>query len=569
MKMRAIIGGLWLTLLILAACGPQGPQIDLRLTVAGQALSSIRGGPAPERGQAPPGIEAFRICVQNASGKKLVCEDFSDLEAGTFRVGGIPAGKDRVVTFQGYVTDPETFERDVLWCGRVTGVDIKHEGVTPVSMLLTLCGDFTETPCLPVQARAFHTATLLEDGRVLIAGGYTALTHSNACSRPCAAFEATRSVEIYDPAEGSFTALGDLSHARGLHAAMRLPHGKVLLAGGCEIASLQSSFADADQPGSPLRCLTPGPAAVTAEIIDPASGATEVFEIPFSLFAGELPVGEERLVLAGGRDLQGKVVDRAVMVDASGGTVNATEIPLVLSAGRRSPTSAVISSPGEQPAEAMLLGGINAPSPTDPGAFAERLIAGSGEVFTHVPGFVEAAAGVGLPVMHAAASRLRPGRLVVAGGVLPGRFLSQDTPFLPQPLSSSAKIDPRTDEFELLDGDHELGIARVFHTLTPVGDSGYALVGGGFIRIDPDADTHHQATASVEGWDDEREGFTLVWLRGAPVEMLLPRAGHSATRLGNGTILISGGLDDRQIQVSAEIFSPFPTKLGSDGLPAL
>jgi hypothetical protein len=47
--------------------------------------------------------------------------------------------------------------------------------------------------------RFAHTATLLPDGRVLIAGGFTACVIGSPCLRPDHA-------ELYDPATGTFTA---------------------------------------------------------------------------------------------------------------------------------------------------------------------------------------------------------------------------------------------------------------------------------------------------------------------------------------------------------------------------
>jgi uncharacterized protein (TIGR03437 family) len=66
-------------------------------------------------------------------------------------------------------------------------------------------------------ARADHTATLLSDGRVLVAGGGVG---------------SLRSAELYDPVTGSWTATGNLTNERFFHAATLLPNGKVLVAGG-------------------------------------------------------------------------------------------------------------------------------------------------------------------------------------------------------------------------------------------------------------------------------------------------------------------------------------------------
>ena len=79
-------------------------------------------------------------------------------------------------------------------------------------------GTFTPTGDMTVP-RAFPTATLLPDGRVLIAGGWNG---SNAVA----------SAEIYDPASGTFTPTGDLTAAREGNTATLLSDGRVLITGG-------------------------------------------------------------------------------------------------------------------------------------------------------------------------------------------------------------------------------------------------------------------------------------------------------------------------------------------------
>lgn len=72
-------------------------------------------------------------------------------------------------------------------------------------------------------ARFEHTATLLEDGRVLIAGGLGADVTG---TKPIA------STELFDPAAGSFVRSTDLSEARSNHVAAMLADKTVLVAGG-------------------------------------------------------------------------------------------------------------------------------------------------------------------------------------------------------------------------------------------------------------------------------------------------------------------------------------------------
>jgi len=71
-------------------------------------------------------------------------------------------------------------------------------------------------------ARAFHSATLLNNGTVLVIGGLNPGGGSVATA------------EIYDPATGSFTRIGDMARGRFEHTASLLADGRVLIAGGLE-----------------------------------------------------------------------------------------------------------------------------------------------------------------------------------------------------------------------------------------------------------------------------------------------------------------------------------------------
>jgi hypothetical protein len=84
-----------------------------------------------------------------------------------------------------------------------------------------------------------HTATLLENGMVLVAGGRSTWDANSA------------SAELYNPASGTWTITASMNEAREFHTATLLDDGAVLVVGG-------------------------GPDAVTTEFYDPASGTWSV-----------------------------------------------------------------------------------------------------------------------------------------------------------------------------------------------------------------------------------------------------------------------------------------------------
>lgn len=84
------------------------------------------------------------------------------------------------------------------------------------------------------RARAHHTASLLDDGRVLVAGGEDHVTGGVKQA----------SAEIYDPATGQWSATSEMSAARGRHTATMLQSGLLLVAGGTVDAATSAELYD-------------------------------------------------------------------------------------------------------------------------------------------------------------------------------------------------------------------------------------------------------------------------------------------------------------------------------------
>lgn len=228
----------------------------------------------------------------------------------------------------------------------VGGLDRYFRDIGAAELYDPVCGISTPTTGT-ARGRARHTATLLDDGSVLVAGGYTAyslphsLSHAETFDPPTGTFVSTlplvlpryqhtatrlrdgrvllvggvvpaknaygiantATAEIYDPNTRSFTStLGSLSVARQWHTATLLDGGEVLIAGGVT-----------GDPGNLV-------AVDTAEIYDPRTDTFRVvvarMKSPRSGHSATLLPTTRKVLLVGGSALNGTNV----------GTVASTEI---------------------------------------------------------------------------------------------------------------------------------------------------------------------------------------------------------------------------------------------------
>jgi hypothetical protein len=145
-------------------------------------------------------------------------------------------------------------------------------------------GTFTTTGSMSVN-RVFHTATLLANGKVLVTGGHDA------------------SAELYDPISGAFTATGSMSVGRNSHTATLLANGKLLIVGGQNVSGTLAS----------------------AELYNPNSGtftATGAMAMPRTSHTATL-LANGKVLIAGGSDSGGAAVATTEQYDPATGSFTA------------------------------------------------------------------------------------------------------------------------------------------------------------------------------------------------------------------------------------------------------
>jgi hypothetical protein len=290
-------------------------------------------------------------------------------------------------------------------------------------------GTFSATGSLHV-GRADHTATLLQDGRVLIAGGLCAFCAYNAD---------LASAELYDPQTGKFTTTGSMITGRAFHTATLLPDGRVLVTGGLSDARLLASAEIYDprtgrftSTGSMVtqrynqtatllhdgRVLVAGgvsareavPIPCSAELYDPATGK---FTPTGSMIAHRQNhtatlLSDGRVLIAGGAvdTSTGAATASAEIYDPSTGTFSATGL---MNDSRYRHSAAALAD-----GRVLVLGGFD--------EFGDMLA--SAEVYDPTTGRFSRAGAMYTTRTDFCAVALSDGRVLVVGGYIGSGYLA-------------------------------------------------------------------------------------------------------------------------------------------------
>lgn len=228
-----------------------------------------------------------------------------------------------------------------------------------------------------ITARRDHTATLLADGRVLLAGGDG--RYIDSVNKEC---------ELFDPATGTFAPAGEMWHCRTGHTAALLDSGLVLIAGGASWYGGLTFY------------------PVDLELFDPVTATFGLGDAPYPIPLG---YGHTAVKLPSGKilylDMEHNI---AALYDPGTGLFESR-------AGLIHPRAGASLTLLEETGEILVIGGYAWPHPSDLVPEIEKydpLVGSSTECGRLLQGRSS----------HSA-TRLPDGRILVAGGIGPGNVM--------------------------------------------------------------------------------------------------------------------------------------------------
>ena len=322
-------------------------------------------------------------------------------------------------------------------------------------------GTFHATGAMIV-ARARHTATLLPDGRVLIAGG------ENSSG-------ALASAELYDPRTGTFTATGNMTAARTGQTATLLPNGKVLIAGGSALASAEL-FDSSTGTFSPTGSMITGQSSfsfsatllINGKVLITGNAAPELYDPSTGQFALAGPYGRVYSTFGFGSTAtllpNGKVLFAADSLYSNfGGEVYdpATNV--------FSPTGVMVSNIVDRTATLLVNGRVLLA-----GGATEESRYKQAELYDPASGAFSATADMTEPRNDHTAVVLGDGKMLITGGEGWGTMGGSCCWFLGS-LASAELYDTSTGSFS---STGSMTARRELHTATVLND-GRALITGG------------------------------------------------------------------------------------------
>ena len=346
-------------------------------------------------------------------------------------------------------------------------------------------GSFTPLPNTMTSVRAYHTATLLHDGTVLITGGRNS---SNAY---------LDTAEIYNPSDGSFTpVVNTMTRARADHTAVLLNDGTVLITGGLD----GSVYFD------------------TAELYNPADGSFTLLPNTMTstrAYHTATLLNDGTVLITGGRNSNNAYLDTAEIYNPSDGSFTPIVNTMIHA---RAYHTAILLNDGM----VLITGGKVGSAFVD----TAEIYNPSNDSFTPLitPSLITARS-------RHTATLLNDNTVLFTGGWNGSTWLSDSAIYDPSDGSVTSLASPMTSAFG-------------YHTATLLNDGTVLLTGG----YNHNGDTY---VYSAEIYDPTDYSF---WPVNNPMTSV--RGDHAASLLNDGTVLITGGWNGIAYLDTAEIYDP-------------
>jgi N-acetylneuraminic acid mutarotase len=443
--------------------------------------------------------------------------------------------------------------------GLVSGVPIHFRAVASNALGVAHGSNVTVTPVALnlTQERRDHTATLLLDGKVLVTGGFGAPVNGIGT--------ATNSAELFDPATGRWTPTSPMSARRAFHTATLLHNGRVLVvdAQGAELfdpatetwrATGRPNAAHNSHTATLLangKVLVAGGLGNQPELYDPATGQwtfTGALNAARSRHTATL-LPDGRVLVAGGENATSGPLGSAEVYNPATGQWTLTS-PM-----RRART--VHTATLQVDGQVLVVGGADAFRYL---VTAERFDPVTG-IWTHAEGLLEQARG------YHTATLLPRGAIAVMGGypsfpstvevLEPGSHQWHSAPapatdrwqhsatLLPsgqillvggndQQSIPTASVEVYEPHFFAWTNAAPLHTGRHGHTATLLPNGRVLVAGAGETEV---------FSPAANAWSN------------GPA-LLTPRTSHTATLLPDGRVLVAGGLDNNFVATTAaELFN--------------
>ena len=304
-------------------------------------------------------------------------------------------------------------------------------------------------------ARSEHTATLLGNGKVLIAGGYS-----------YQAGLVTATAELFDESSGSFAMTGDMGTGRHLHTATLLGDGTVLIVGGLDASGPITSVEIFNSAGK-------GNFAPTGSM------GTARFNHTATLLK------DGTVLVAGGGDATSNAIGSAEVFDPATGVFTPTTGSMM--AARFGHTATLLND-----GKVLLTGG------TGGGPSLQ-----TSELYDPATGTFSPAASMGTGRESHSATLLANGNVLVTGGFDGGN-----------PLETSEVFSPGTDAFT---ASGSMSAQRARQTATLLSDGTVLVTGGAPSPIAELFDPAMASFAPAGSMTTTRDGHTATLLNDGKV----------------------------------------------------